>query len=443
MGDVLSESETINRSAVPLEGGPGELNPAVELARDAEFVLIGEASHGTDEFYRLRAALTRRLIEEHGFDAVAVEGDWPDVYRIHRFLHGAGNDPNAEAALGAFDRFPRWMWRNEAVRDFVAWLGDRNRAQRPDARTGFYGLDLYSLYRSADHVVRYLADVHPEAADRARERYACLGHHGDPQRYGHGAALGVSKDCEAEVVAQLQELLHGRGDQLRNDGLVDGEEGFFAEVNARLVRNAEAYYRGMFSSRVNTWNLRDEHMTEVLYRLAEHLGACRGRRARIVVWAHNSHLGDARATDRARYGELNLGQLVRERSGSRSVTIGFTTDRGHVTAARDWDGPAEHRRVRPALDGSVERLLADTEHERFFLRLAREAPPVLRKRALERAIGVIYRPETERQSHYFGTRLAEQFDAVLHLDDTRALVPLDVDDRWRAKETPDTWPFGY
>ena len=224
---------------------------------------------------------------------------------------------------------------------------------------------------------------------------------------------------------------------------MDGEEAFFAEVNARLVRNAEAYYRGMFSSRVNTWNLRDEHMAEVLYRLAEHLGERRGRRARIVVWAHNSHLGDARATDRARFGELNLGQLVRERSGDRCVSIGFTTDHGQVTAARDWDGPAEQRRVRPALHGSVERLLADAEHERFYLPLAREAPAVLREPALERAIGVIYRPETERQSHYFGARLADQFDAVLHLDKTRALVPLDADDRWRAQEPPETWPFGY
>lgn len=433
----------VEEHAKPLEGTIGDYNELIEMARDRHFVLLGEASHGTHEFYALRADITRQLIETDGLDAVMVEGDWPDVYRVNRFVQGISDrDSSAADALGDFTRFPRWMWRNREVEDFVGWLRNCN-AQRPAAdRVGVYGLDLYSLQRSAAAVIAYLDDVDPEAAARARERYACLDQGGDAQAYGYSASMGLTEGCEDAAIAQLKELLEARTGYLLADGLAAEDEQFFAESNARVVRSAEQYYRGMFSSRVNTWNLRDRHMAETLFELHRHLSNQRGRPARIAVWAHNSHLGDARATQVSRHGELNLGQLARERAGEKALLVGFTTFAGHVTAARNWDSPAEHRWVRPALPDSVEHLFAETKLERFFLDVHGMPPVPMRQPRLERAIGVIYRPETERQSHYFEVSLADQFDAVFHLDETRALEPLDEIDRWNHREPPETWPSG-
>lgn len=434
--EVRSALGEVRDNATCLTGGVHDYDELLAMAEDRHFLLLGEASHGTHEFYRMRADITRRLIDELDFDAVIVEGDWPDVYRANRFVRHLSDDVNANEALGNFTRFPRWMWRNRVVAEFVTWLRDCNRRRSADRQAGFYGLDLYSLHASAQAVIEYLDRVDPEAAQRARERYGCLDHGGDAQAYGYSVAMGVKPSCEKEAVAQLTELLRTRADVIARDGLAAEDEQFFAEANARVVRNAEAYYRGMFSSRVNTWNLRDTHMAETLFALHAHLSEQRGRPARIAVWAHNSHLGDARATQVSRYGEHNLGQLVRERAGDDALLVGFTTYTGFVTAARDWDAPAEHRWVRPALRDSVEHLFERTRLDRFFLPLHGSRETALREGALERAIGVIYRPETERQSHYFQVSLAGQFDAVFHLDETAALEPLD------RREVPETYPFG-
>lgn len=321
----------ILRAAQPLHGGPGDLNPPLALIDDASCVLIGEASHGTHDFYRVRAELPKRLIMEEGFTAIAVEADWPDAYRVNRYVHGSSADTDANAALADFKRFPGWMWRNADVLDFVGWLRAHNDLQPAPARVGFYGLDLYSMHTSIDAVLAYLDRSDPEAARRARERYACIENAGeDPQRYGYAASFGLTPVCEREVVDELIDLQRQRGRLSEHDGLVAQDEFFHAEQNARLVKNAERYYRAMFQGRVSSWNLRDEHMADTF-----------------------------------------------------------------------------------------------------------EAP------RLHRAIGVIYRPDTERVSHYFQTRLAQQYDGIFHLDQTRALEPLEpTEHRERGEDAPDTYPTG-
>jgi erythromycin esterase-like protein len=407
-------------------------------------VLIGEASHGTHEFYRIRAEITKRLVRELGFTAVAVEADWPDAYRVNRFVRGESTDADATDALGGFRRFPQWMWRNADVLDFIGWLRDFNDGQPNVARkVGFYGLDLYSMHASMAAVLEYLDRVDPAAAARARDRYACFEEVGgsDPAAYGRAAALGLTPSCEREAVAQLLELQHAADAYARRDGRIARDALFFAEQNARLVRNAERYYRAMFGGRVLSWNLRDRHMTETLGELAHFLGGEAGA-ARIVVWAHNSHLGDARSTEMASRREVNVGQLVRAEVGESAVLVGFTTYSGTVTAASDWDSPAERKRVRPALFDSYEALFHDVGVPNFALDLRgeRTAGSVLADPRLERAIGVIYRPETERQSHYFYARLAHQFDVVVHCDETRAVEPLERTAPWTAEELPETYP---
>ena len=325
---------------------------------------------------------------------------------------------------------------------FLTWLREHNQHRDPSARVGFYGLDLYSLHTSIAAVLEYLAKVDPEAARRARHRYACFEHFAeDSQAYGYATAVGLSRSCEEDVVAQLIELRRRAAEYANRDGRVAQDEFFFAEQNARLVRNAEEYYRSMFGGRVESWNLRDTHMMQTLDALCKWATRQTGR-AKAVVWAHNSHLGDARATHMGEWGELNVGQLARQKHGERAFAIGFSTHTGTVTAARDWDRPAEQRRVRPSLEGSYERLFHDAGVDRFFLRL-REEPirELLTPARLERAIGVIYVPETERASHYFRARLARQFDAIIHIDDTRALTPLE---RWSRQEedVPETYPTG-
>ena len=435
----------VRRSARPLAGNARDYDPLMELVGDARFVLLGEASHGTHEFYRERAEITKRLIVEKGFSAVAVEADWPDAYRVNRYLRGVNDDFDAIEALADFRRFPTWMWRNTEVVEFVEWLRAHNDALPQDApKVGFYGLDLYSLRASMKAVLQLLEKVDPEAARRARERYACFDQFGeDTQVYGFVAGTGITKSCEEEVVSQLVELQRRAAEYARRDGRIAEDEVFYAEQNARLVKNAEAYYRSMFLEEVSSWNLRDRHMVEMLEALLAHLERQRGR-ARIAIWAHNSHLGDARATEMSRRGELNVGQLVRDKYARDAVLIGFTTHHGTVTAASEWDAPAERKRVRPALAGSYEALFHAARPGRFLLTW-RDGDPAtdgLREPRLERAIGVIYRPETERMSHYFGARLTDQFDAVLHFDETRAVEPLELTAEWEAGEPPETFPFG-
>jgi erythromycin esterase-like protein len=426
-----------------LVGSARDYDSLLKLIGDARFVLLGEASHGTHDFYDQRAQITRRLILEKGFTAVAVEADWPDAYRVNRYVRGASNDSDSEEALSGFKRFPTWMWRNADVLDFVGWLREHNDALSPGAtKAGFYGLDLYSLHASIEAVLTYLHKVDPDAARRARYRYSCFDHFGeDTQAYGYAASFGLAESCQEEVLGQLIELQHRAAAYASRDGRVADDEFFFAEQNARLVKNAEEYYRSMFRGRVESWNRRDAHMAETLEALVAHFES-RGGAAKIVVWEHNSHLGDARATEIGEAGEFNVGQLVRERYAGESVLVGFTTHHGTVTAASNWDAPAERKGVRPALPGSYEALFHEVAIPRFMLDLRNGDPAEsLRESRLERAIGVIYRPETERQSHYFHARLADQFDAVLHFDETRAVEPLE---RAAAPsgEVAETFPTG-
>lgn len=437
----LELTDQIRNVAHPLHS-PADYDPLMDLVGDAHFVLIGEASHGTHDFYTERAEITKRLIQEKGFTAVAVEADWPDAYRINRYVRGDGSDVSADEALGEFHRFPNWMWRNTAVLSFVEWLRQFNDSLSAKApKTGFYGLDLYSLQSSIQSVLSFLETVDPEAAQRARHRYSCFEDFGeDTQGYGYATTFGLSESCENEAITQLVEIQRKALEYRQQDGQMSEDEYFYVEQNARLVKNAEAYYRSMFQGRVLSWNLRDRHMAETLEYLAQHLGRS-GNSPKIVVWAHNSHLGDARATDMGDIGELNVGQLVRERYGQDAVLIGFSTYSGTVTAADEWDGPAQSKGVRPALPDSYEALFHKVGLPRFLLPLhqQKEVTEALSHPRLERAIGVIYRPATERQSHYFSAQLSSQFDVVIHIDETHAVEPLDREQA-PSEEVPETYP---
>ncbi len=436
-------TEKIREKAIVLNGVNDVPDEILALVGDARFVLIGEASHGTYEFYKYRAEITKRLIQEKGFSAVAVEADFPDAYRVNRFARGLGEDENANDALSGFTRFPLWMWRNLDVLDFVTWLRAHNDELEVDEKVGFYGLDLYSLHSSMKAVLDYLENIDPEAAKRARFRYSCFEDFGeDAQSYGYAASFDLRMSCEDEAVKQLVELQKRASEYANRDGFVARDEYFFAEQNARLVKNAEEYYRAMFQGRVSSWNLRDRHMAETLHALAAHLET-ENQSAKIVVWAHNSHLGDARATEMGERGEWNVGQLARERYKTDACLIGFTTHTGTVAAATNWDEPAQLKRVRPSHKDSYEQIFHQTELPRFFLNLRdRETEEILRQPQLERAIGVIYRPETERVSHYFTARLSEQFDGVIHFDETHAVQPLDKVSGWTHEDVPETFPEG-
>lgn len=433
-------------AVLPLTGSPRDYDGLMSLVGNARVVLLGESTHGTHEFYRERAQITKRLIREKHFNAVAVEADWPDACRVNRYIRDTGTDEDAVDALGGFRRFPQWLWRNADVLDFIGWMRAHNDAQpAEDRKVGFHGLDLYGLHTSIGAVLAYLGKVDPEGAKRARRRYGCFDHfRKDTQSYGLSAGLGLAPSCEQEVVSQLVELQANRAAYLQRGQPATPDGHFCAEENARVIRNAEEYYRTLFRREFSSWNLRDTHMFEALTALIEHLDRHRPP-ARVVVWAHNSHLGDARATDMIRRGELNLGQLLRHRFGSDVRSIGLTTHAGMVTAAADWDEPAGRKRIRAALPGSYEALFHETGHDRFWLSFA-DSPQVareLREPRLERAIGVIYRPESERLSHYFNARLPDQFDAILHFDYTRAVEPLERTVEWEIGEVEETFPTGF
>jgi erythromycin esterase-like protein/predicted phosphoribosyltransferase len=419
-----------------------------KLIGDARVVLIGESSHGTHEFYQARAEITKWLIDEKGFGAVAAEADWPAAYRVNRYVRGIGDDATAEAALHGFQRFPTWMWRNTVVRDFADWLRERNQGVDHQKRSGFYGLDLYSMHRSMREVITYLETVDAAAASRARHRYSCFDHASaddDGQAYGFAAAFGAGQSCEKEAMDQLLDIQRNSVEYARRDGLLAEDDAFYAERNAQTVRNAEVYYRAMFSGRVQSWNLRDQHMADTLNALLEHLDHQDTRQSRIVVWAHNSHVGDARATEVYADGQTTLGALARELYPDSTRLIGFSTYAGTVTAASAWGGIAERKTVRPGLPNSVEELLHETGHDAFYLAMRNNGRPAaepLDDVRLARAIGVIYLPGTERQSHHFHVRPADQFDAMIHIDSTRALEPLDPTSEWIAGEVPETYPTG-
>jgi erythromycin esterase-like protein len=441
--------DLLHNAVHPAEGFRDDFDPLLQAIGDCRFVLIGEASHGTHEFYRLRAELTRRLITEKGFHAVVAEADWPDAYRVNRYVRGFADDGDATEALDDFKRFPQWMWRNADVLDFVGWLREFNDGrQGDDQKAGFYGMDLYSLHASIRAVIDFLDTIDHAAATRARYRYSCFDHFGeDPQAYGYSAAFDLDSSCQQQAVQELVEIRQRAAEFARRDGRAADDELFYAEQNARVVANAERYYRSMFEGRISSWNLRDRHMVETLQLLMEFFDRRVGR-SKFVVWAHNSHLGDARATEVGEHGELNVGQLVREAWGEEAFNIGFSTYTGTVTAASDWDAPAERKAVRPALAGSYEAMFHELAVPQFLLLMrgggiSREVLEALREPRFERAIGVIYRPESERVSHYFQARLADQFDAMIHIDQTRAVEPLE---RTAAAKAPraeeETYPAG-
>jgi len=414
----------------------------LERVGNARIVLIGEASHGTHEFYRERAEITQRLIAHKGFSAVAVEADWPDALRVNRYVTGAGDDADAAAALGGFRRFPTWMWRNADVLNFVGWLRDFNESRVRPNRVGFYGLDLYSLQTSIEAVIDYLERVDSAAAKRARLQYSCFNEVADPTSYGRAVALGLTESCRNEVIQTLVELRRRSQDYIHLDGAIAEDEYFYAEQNARVATDAEEYYRTMIDHRVSSWNLRDRHMFDTLEELAVHLARHRDG-TKIVVWAHNSHVGNAAATEMSARREYNIGELTRQRYGPLAALVGFTTYAGTVSAASDWGAPVERKSVRPALAGSYEELFHRTGVARFALML--DDPAVraaCRGPLLERAIGVIYRPETERESHYFQSSLTEQFDAIIHIDHTRAVEPLERNAAWESGEVLETYPTG-
>ena len=446
--------DALERAAQPLQSTADDYRAMTNAAKNKKYVLLGEATHGTADFYRIRADITRHLIVEEGFDAVAVEADWPDAYRVNRYVCGSSDDTEADEALSNFERFPVWMWRNTEVLAFVNWLRSYNHNTNKSADqmkpsgepVGFYGLDLYSMTTSMSAVLAYLERIDPQEAAAARARYGCFGQFiTNPQAYGYAIASGRWDSCEQEVITQLMQLQRKARLYVERDGAFAGNEYFSAQQNAELVKNAEEYYRAMFRGRPNTWNLRDRHMFETLDSLSAYLETRLGRSARVIVWAHNSHLGNAAATDMGRRGEFNIGQLVREKYGDRALNIGFSTSRGKVTAATDWDGPAEAKTIRDPLPDSYEDVFSQLEKKRFFfdLRASSEAVGLLSEERLQRAIGVIYRPETERVSHYFYSSLPLQFDFMIHVDETTAVQPLPSFVHGRAGEMDETYPSGF
>jgi erythromycin esterase-like protein len=421
MTSVAAAAHQVKLAAIDLTQVENYAN-LIATVGDRRLVLLGEATHGSHEFYEARAEITKRLILEKGFGAVAVEADWPDAYRVNRYVRLRSDDSNADDALSDFHRFPTWMWRNRDVLRFIDWLRSHNAALRAGAPlVAFYGLDFYSLYRSIDVLIATLERLDPAAAKRARERYICFEQFADSEDYAFRAGLQTTKSCEDEAVEELTEMLIQQ--VLPQVDVADDDDRFFAEQNARVVRNAERYYRAMFGGEVNTWNLRDQHMGDTIDALLVQLAKTH-RPSKLVIWEHNSHVGDARATERANVGELNVGQLMRERHPEDVRLVGFTTHTGTVAAADDWDQPPQFKSVRPALPDSYESVFHETGRPRFIIIFPSSNVEALRTPRLERAIGVVYRPQTERISHYFYARLPDQFDAVIHFDVTTAVEPL-------------------
>jgi erythromycin esterase-like protein len=400
----------------------------LEKIGEAHMVLIGEATHGTQEFYKIRAELTRHLILKKGFMSIAIEGDWPDAYQVNRYVKGIGKKNNPGLALRSFSRFPTWMWRNTTMLPFLHWLREYNDViENYNQKIGFYGLDIYSLNKSISAVIKYLQKKDPDAALRAKQRYACFDNVGStPENYGYLARVGIKESCIKNAIEQQLDLQHNASNLIKSDGISAEEEYFYAAQNARIVKNAEIYYRTHFESVASSWNTRDEHMAETLKNISNYLQNSFNKPSKIVVWAHNSHVGDARATEMSERGEINIGQLIREEYGENSILIGFSTYKGSVTAASKWNGKVYKRAINPGLRGSYEELFHYSKYNNFILNLTndKQLEHYLHIPRLQRAIGVVYQPETERTSHYFFTRLPYQFDIIIHINETTALEPI-------------------
>ncbi len=390
---------------------------------ERHLILMGQATYGTKEFYKIRSELTKLLIQEKGVNAVAIEGDWPDVYHINYYIKNLDPSLNEYKALERLQRFPSWLWHNEEIVKFLKWLREYNdQCQSEQDKVSIFGLDLYSMHASMKLVVEYLEKIDPEAAEKARNRYECLQQYGDdPSLYGYASSQGLIPDCKEEVYTQLIEILKFEINALQNQD-ISQEELLFLVQNARVVANAEAYYRSFFKGPELTWNLRTQHMIDTLETLRIYLQRKHGCYPRIVIWAHNSHVGDARATQLFELNQINLGQMVRDIYGFDAYLLGFSTYEGEVTSATHWGGEIETKHLMSALEGSYEHLFHFLSHPNFLLLLRQNLP--ITQPSLQRAVGVIYKPETEYASHYHLANLALQFDAILHIDTTRAVNPL-------------------
>lgn len=427
-------AQQVSRLALPLEG-PADLDPLLERIGNARFVLLGEASHGTSEFYQMRARISQRLISEKGFSFIAVEGDWPDCYRVNRYVRGLGDSNiNAREVLEAFDRWPTWMWANHEIVNLAEWLHRHNAGLDDRQKVGFFGLDVYSLWESLYALLGYLRKVSPAALPAAHRALQCFEPYGeDAQRYARATAL-VPTSCEDEVVNLLEEV-RARRNQFRDDGQ---EEFFTAEQNALVVKHAESYYRSMVRGGPESWNIRDRHMSETLERLMRH----HGPEAKAIVWEHNTHIGDARATDMADEGMVNVGQLARERHGGEGVfLVGFGSHHGSVIAAGEWEAPMREMTVPPGREGSWEDILhrAGSSNKLLLLDDVRDNDSFLEERG-HRAIGVVYHPDYEQFGNYVPTVLPRRYDAFCHIDETRALHPLHVHPN--LEKVPETYPWG-
>lgn len=438
---MIKELNTvIKKNLQPLTNEKSDYDSIMEMAKTSRFVLIGESSHGTKEFYKIRADITKRLIDELGFNAIAIEGDWPDAYRVNRYVNATNSNGGATQALEDFERFPTWMWQNREVLSFIKWLRCYNTVNTK-AAIGFYGLDLYSMHSSIAAVIDYLDEIDPQAALRARSHYNCL----DNFPTNSSSALhALDNTCKEEIVKQLENLRQNSFEYLKKEGFLAKEELFCAKQNAELVKSAQAYYHSLYLGEESSWNLRDSHMAKTLEELNSHLRETHQKPAKFVIWAHNSHIGDARATDMAKRGELNLGQLVREKHPDETLLIGFSTYQGKVSAASNWDMPVEHKTVMPALKDSIEEALHKTGVKNFILKFRdnEELTKALDTPLLERFIGVIYQPRTERQSHYYHANVSKQFDALIYLDETTAVQPLKTETNWNQHDLDETFPFG-
>lgn len=420
---------TLNAEILPFSlTSPASYQELLNQIGNARLVLMGEATHGTKEFYQARIELTKYLIQESGFHAVAIEGDWTSAYPVHCYLQGNSPIKDAYTALEDFKRFPAWMWRNQEMLAFIEWLRSYNdQANNKEKSVGFYGLDLYCLNSSIQAVINYLKINDPVAAKQAIQHYSCFDHCAiNPQAYGYLVSSGLKENCIKEVTEQflkMQQIAFKK----KHQNFTEAENEFFANQSARVARNAELYYRALYEPKQLTWNIRDQHMVETLHNLISHLEDKLRLPAKLIIWAHNSHVGDARATEMSSRKEINLGQLVREQFGTASFLLGFSTYTGTVTAATDWDGEPETKGIQPGFAESYEELFHHLGHENFILNLHHneQLNHLLKPTRLQRAIGVIYRPETERLSHYFFTHLPYQFDSLIHIDKTHALKPLD------------------
>ena len=412
-----------------LSGAADDYDDLLDQIGDARVVLLGGSSHGTHEFQRERARITQRLIDERGFTAIGLVADWPDTYRLGRYALGQTHDQSATEALDGFARFPNWLWRNADMAAFTEWLRARNDSQSsPATKATFYSLDLFNAHRSMADVLSYLGDVDSKAATAARSRYGCCDHAGGvPEQYGKAVAFQLNVACENEIVAQLKASQNMMATAIMNDEWDSVSKHFYAERSAQIKEQAEQYYRQIYLGGVAAWNLRDQQMSETLTALVEFLDQRLGE-TKVVVWGHNSHVGDARATALGATGQLSIGQFVRDAWPNNSVRVGFTTYEGTVTAANEWGGSMRQMSVLPGLADGYEATFHDLPQENFIIDL--RAADWLPEVAPQRGIGVVYWPETEQQSHWFDAHLRDQFDAVIHLDTTRAVEPLDHSVTW-------------